>query len=440
MTVRQLVEGVAIATLATCGAFALLRCTLLLVRILITNHRRALEPESSALREAFADPRSPGVTLVVRFRDHERVAVQAVNRLLDSYYPAIEVVVIDDASSDSTFDRLCSSFDLVKREDKIEHLAVTVPIERSIFTSRRALPLVVVRHEFETGDVDSLNVALNIARHPLLCVVDPTVTLHREAIATMVRRLLASAPALPAVAGLVEPGRRRPPTRARARWTSLLDLRTPVGVGIGGLLVSSKAVIDVGRYDGASIADSAEFLRRTTFGVGRHGRFVLLAAAIGSVGDVGQSASGSRACQTLSSIERLVGVPAAVVNARRCRSEEAPFPLVGILIALPVLRLAALAASVFSPVLGIWPVSTSVVFVLSLLCFESSVSVVHRVARTFEPVATSASVRSAPSWATLVVGSLLDGVDALAGSPRDIGAWTRAIRRSTSARNLQVVP
>jgi cellulose synthase/poly-beta-1,6-N-acetylglucosamine synthase-like glycosyltransferase len=62
--------------------------------------------------DIFANPLTPGVSVLVPAYNEELSIVASVDALLALKYPEFEVVVVDDGSTDATFERLRQAFDL----------------------------------------------------------------------------------------------------------------------------------------------------------------------------------------------------------------------------------------------------------------------------------------------------------------------------------------
>jgi cellulose synthase/poly-beta-1,6-N-acetylglucosamine synthase-like glycosyltransferase len=136
----------------------------------------------AGLDEIAGSPLTRPVSVLMPVRDRAADSVDAVHAMLALRYPEFEVVVIDDGSTDDTFARLREEFDLVWVPKVVPD---EVPIRgaiRSVHVSRtRRDSLVVVRKD-SGGKTDSLNVGLNFARYPLVCMVDPDAVLDPRAL------------------------------------------------------------------------------------------------------------------------------------------------------------------------------------------------------------------------------------------------------------------
>ncbi len=137
--------------------------------------------------EACASPLTAPVSVLVPAYNEAAGIVASVSALLALRYPVHEVVVVDDGSTDATFGVLATAHDLVEVPRRLRH---EVPVRGrllSVHVPRDArIPLVVVRTQ-NSGRSDSLNTAINAARHELVCFVDADSILDPEALLTVAR-------------------------------------------------------------------------------------------------------------------------------------------------------------------------------------------------------------------------------------------------------------
>ncbi len=115
---------------------------------------------------------TPPVSVIMPAYDEEVGIVEAVRAMLALRYPHLEVVVVDDGSRDGTYEVLRAAYDLVEVPRVIPDEVPTRGRVLSVHVPRTGRePLVVVRKE-NGGRSDAINVGVNTARSPLVCMVD----------------------------------------------------------------------------------------------------------------------------------------------------------------------------------------------------------------------------------------------------------------------------
>jgi cellulose synthase/poly-beta-1,6-N-acetylglucosamine synthase-like glycosyltransferase len=196
------------------------------------------------------------------------------------------VIVIDDGSTDATFEKLSESFGLLPTQRVIPSIAPTIGQIRSIHAAADGQPLLVIRKENAGRRSDPLNVGLNAARHPLVCMVDADSILDPDALLRVAKpfvddpeHTVASGGVIRAANGsVVDRGRPiepRMPQGWLARIQVLEYLRSFL-LGrtgwsrLGGLLIISGAfglfrrdlVLELGGLDLHCIGEDAELVAR----------------------------------------------------------------------------------------------------------------------------------------------------------------------------------
>ncbi|MGC8891286.1 MAG: glycosyltransferase family 2 protein [Candidatus Saccharicenans sp.] len=128
------------------------------------------------------------VSIIAPAFNEENSIVQSVSNLLSLDYPAYEVIVINDGSTDETLSRLINHFRLKKTSLIFRRVLDTKPI-RGIYTNPEYPQLIVI--DKENGQkADALNAGLNLSRYPLFCAVDSDSVLDRDALQKVVRPFL----------------------------------------------------------------------------------------------------------------------------------------------------------------------------------------------------------------------------------------------------------
>src|SRR4051812_33620548 len=143
---------------------------------------RGRQPGRSGLRPL---AQRPGVSVVVPAHNEEALIVTTATALLGEEYAPLEIVIVDDGSTDATFERLDAAFDLVELP-----IGGALPLEsapiRGFYASAVAPRLRVVRKE-NGGRADAVNAGLGLARYELAAITDADSLLEPDAIARILR-------------------------------------------------------------------------------------------------------------------------------------------------------------------------------------------------------------------------------------------------------------
>lgn len=175
----------------------------------------------------------PGVSVLIPAYNEESVIAISVGAALAADYPELEVLVLDDGSTDDT----------------------KAAAQRAAGEDRRCR---VVGDPVNRGKADRLNFGLREARHELVAVIDADTHLHPEALKLLVTRLSRS-PMVAAVSGAPHVTNRGRLLLAMQvleaaaiigliRRTQSLTGRVGVVAGVLGLFRRNRA-LDVGGYD-----------------------------------------------------------------------------------------------------------------------------------------------------------------------------------------------
>jgi cellulose synthase/poly-beta-1,6-N-acetylglucosamine synthase-like glycosyltransferase len=137
--------------------------------------------------DMFRSPLTVPVSVIVPAYNEGAGIVAAVTAMTALRYPRYEIVVVDDGSTDDTFERLRAEFDLVEVPRVVP---AEVPYQSQVLSVHvaRAHPetLTVVR-KTNGGKADALNVGINLARNPLVCMVDADSVLDPDALLSVAK-------------------------------------------------------------------------------------------------------------------------------------------------------------------------------------------------------------------------------------------------------------
>jgi cellulose synthase/poly-beta-1,6-N-acetylglucosamine synthase-like glycosyltransferase len=251
-----------------------------LVSVWVRSHRSGWEGPHQLL----ASPVTPPVTIVMPAFNEEDIIVQSVRSALKAEYPGLEVLVVDDGSTDATLERLISSFELVQVKLIYRQQLPTQPI-RGFYLGRRITNLTVISKN-HGGKPDALNSGLNLCRTPYFCTLDADCILERDALLRLMRPVLASPVNTAVSSGVVrvlngcevEEGRvaRIGLPRSRLERFQVVEYLRSFLVGrtgwdlIGGTLIVSGAfalfhretVAEAGGFSADTVTEDAELILR----------------------------------------------------------------------------------------------------------------------------------------------------------------------------------
>jgi cellulose synthase/poly-beta-1,6-N-acetylglucosamine synthase-like glycosyltransferase len=128
---------------------------------------------------------APRLSMIAPAYNEESTIVESARALLTLRYPSLEIVIVNDGSSDATLETLEREFGLVRIHPDYERLVDHQPI-RGIYRSRRVSQLVVVDKE-NGGKADALNAGLNVSSGELACAVDADTVIEPDALLRLVQ-------------------------------------------------------------------------------------------------------------------------------------------------------------------------------------------------------------------------------------------------------------
>lgn len=136
----------------------------------------------------FASPFYPGISVVVPAYNEAATIVESIQSLLSLNYPEVEIVVVNDGSTDDTLEKLVGQFDLERIEADVP---VDIPAEaiRDVYRSTTYEDLLVVDKE-NGGKSDALNAGIWLTDMPLFCAVDSDTIIDRDGLLELVRPFL----------------------------------------------------------------------------------------------------------------------------------------------------------------------------------------------------------------------------------------------------------
>lgn len=240
----------------------------------------------SGFEDALSSPTTLPVSVLMPAHNEEAGIVESARAVLSLDYPQLELIVVDDGSTDATFDRLCEAFDLVEIPMQMPELVPTLGQVNSVHIARGLNDLTVIRKRSVGKKTDAVNVAINVAKYPLLCVVDADAVLDADALIKVTMPFVDDPQRVVATGGAIRPSNgcaahrgRITEVRMPKKWLAKIQVieylrafllgRTGWSK-LGALFIISGAfgvfrrdvVIAIGGYDLSSIGEDADLVAR----------------------------------------------------------------------------------------------------------------------------------------------------------------------------------
>ena len=163
-------------------------------------HQRKLE--SHRLGWIKESPLAPPITILAPAHNEEKSMRVAVHNLLKLDYPELELIVINDGSTDRTLEELKKEFRL--RLVNVLYIPQVSSAEvRGLYRSEADPRLLVVDKKAGGSKADAVNAGLNAATSPYVCVVDADSILERDALLRIMIPVLADPKRVVSVGGIV---------------------------------------------------------------------------------------------------------------------------------------------------------------------------------------------------------------------------------------------
>jgi cellulose synthase/poly-beta-1,6-N-acetylglucosamine synthase-like glycosyltransferase len=163
-------------------------------------HHRGIE--SFRLRWITESPLAPPITLLAPAHNEEKSIRVSIRNLLELDYPELEVIVINDGSTDRTLHELQDEFKL--RPIRMVYVQEIPSAEiRGLYRSDVDPRLLVIDKESAGSKADAVNAGLNAAMSPYVCIVDSDSMLERDSLLRIMVPVLADPKRVVGVGGII---------------------------------------------------------------------------------------------------------------------------------------------------------------------------------------------------------------------------------------------
>lgn len=223
------------------------------------------------------------VSVIVPAYNEAKTVIHSVHSLLGTGYTRLEIIVVNDGSSDDTLATLTEAFRLTPTERVPRSGLTTSPI-RATYESLDDARIIVV-DKVQGGKADALNAGINVSTFPLVCAVDADTLLDQGAIGRLVWEFQAD-PSTVATGGIVRisngslaEGGLITSVQMPSRFLTQVQILEYLRAFFGGRIAWSRlnclivisgafglfrrqALIDIGGYDPNTVTEDAELIVR----------------------------------------------------------------------------------------------------------------------------------------------------------------------------------
>lgn len=142
------------------------------------------------------------VSIIVPARNEEMTIVESVRALLDLDYPELEIIVVNDGSTDRTLATLSNTFDL--RSARVLYVEeVKCGTVKGYYLSRHEPRLAVIDKESKRSKADAVNAGLNAASGAFVCIIDADSILEKDALLRLMSAIYTDTTNVVAAGGIV---------------------------------------------------------------------------------------------------------------------------------------------------------------------------------------------------------------------------------------------
>jgi biofilm PGA synthesis N-glycosyltransferase PgaC len=135
-------------------------------------------------------PLSPKISIIAPAFNESKTIIDNIRTLLSLYYNNFEVIIVNDGSTDKTFDLVKESYDLVKVNYYFDY---RIPCERvkGVYRSKNpSYNRLTVIDKVNGGKADSLNAGINICHSDLFVSIDADSIIEADSILKLVKPFL----------------------------------------------------------------------------------------------------------------------------------------------------------------------------------------------------------------------------------------------------------
>ena len=129
----------------------------------------------------------PSISIIAPCYNEEKSIVENIRSLLSLQYPDVEVIIINDGSSDKSLPLMINHYELVKVDYSYEKKIETNHIKGIYKSTNVAYSNLIIIDKENGGKGDALNAGINVSRSELFLGIDVDCIIEPDAIFRMVK-------------------------------------------------------------------------------------------------------------------------------------------------------------------------------------------------------------------------------------------------------------
>jgi len=162
---------------------------ILLIASLRDLYERFLESKIGKITSLLKSYVPPPVSVAICAYNEEDFILNTIDSVLRNSYPNVEILVINDGSTDATLETLIKKFSLYKIFPSVPQ-RIKTHVEISGYYISKTHPHITVIDKVNSGKSDALNMAVNVCRTPLFITLDADSIIEPDALDNIVYCLL----------------------------------------------------------------------------------------------------------------------------------------------------------------------------------------------------------------------------------------------------------
>ena len=133
---------------------------------------------------------APSITILAPAFNEGKTIIENVRSLLSIYYSDLEVVILNDGSTDDSLELLIEAYELKRVEHFITYQIPTKEVKAVYKSKNPVFGKLVVIDKVNGGKADALNVGVNFASNDYLVCIDVDCILEQDALLKMIKPFL----------------------------------------------------------------------------------------------------------------------------------------------------------------------------------------------------------------------------------------------------------